>query len=48
MSGGGEEFKSDFLRNLLKEHNLDTESKPVAADFDYLDTRENEANLTSM
>jgi hypothetical protein len=43
----GEEFKSEFLRNLLKENNLDTETKPIA-EVDYLDTRENEAFLSNM
>ena len=43
----GEEFKSEFLRNLLKENNLFTEAKPIA-EVDYLDTRENEAFLSNM
>ena len=43
----GEEFKSEFLRNLLKENNLDTETKRIA-EVDYLDTRDNEAFLSNM
>lgn len=39
--------QSDFLKNLLRQNNLDTLSKP-ATDVDYLDTRENEDFLQKM